>query len=66
MTAEEQVIHISVHDREANIHVPVTERENPLGYYYWGDGDRQAEIAKARADEEWALYYDAAIVEPYR
>lgn len=67
MTAEEQIIHISVHDGETNIHVTVTGQENPLGYYYWGDGDREAEIAKARADaKEWGLYYDAAIVEHYR
>lgn len=61
---QRHVITIAVSDTESNIHVCMTGRENPLGYYHWQDGEKEATLASERADaNEWAKYYEVEVVE---
>ncbi|MBA1143089.1 hypothetical protein [Mesorhizobium neociceri] len=57
---------VSINEAVTKIHVTIAGRENSLGYDYWGEGDRQSEIAKAHLDaRRWAEYYHAKMVERY-
>lgn len=61
---KQPVITITVSDAETNIHVFMTGRENPLGYYHWESGEREVQLETARADAKgWAEYYGVKIVE---